>query len=570
MASPASPIDSLNKGINSYVDRPKQWSVETKTMSHDGGCRGQSESQVRQSITDQCNNVCTSDPQNKTDCKLDYHIDRHDGCTTCVRHRPGLNDTTYRCGTKYVAHGTCSYKQRQTGAKWHLTQFILDNERDQPRNNTISSEHGTKENPCQYYTGNSNQSAKCQTIRQGSYDFDDPNTYPLHSKIRDQYGNEHKVTTDLYMRTNVTPKSGGRLDGVRPHLGGLDNAEYTPPELPVGTKICFGLSIDPWINCGSDPNNPGCKDSKGHGVDGNWRHSAPKCYVVSKKPCFSVENSLVATDGRISTGINRRLAGSWTEYSATALGTISPWFGTNAATAQGTVLDRERWHHLSFANYEPQTHQGYGRFRSTTVTRPAVSPGRVFTQLAKSEGNTRPFNYAHTKAQYHGSNQTIAGKLSGIHVYDGKTTITDNVIASADNNTGVLAGLKQAVIVVNGDLVINSNVTRVEAWLIVQGTLYTSDRPVTESTLSKDNGIDTNNADDKQLFVKGPIHARRIKLRRTHGAGIKRQAGRTTDQLTQPAERFTDNPDTYVWAYHNSIDNGRIQTVYMREVAPRY
>ena len=112
-------------------------------------------------------------------------------------------------------------------------------------------------------------------------------------------------------------------------------------------------------------------------------------------------------------------------------------------------------------------------------------------------------------------------------------------------------------------------VKNINAWLIVSGTLETSDLPLTSGTMLS--GKVTGN--EHPLVVNGPVRASSIKLRRTAGSGIKSPIDSLKNpqmQFSQPAETFRLTPNTFIWSYNNSRDKGKAQTVYLREVAPRY
>ncbi len=538
IASITDPILPDYKGINSYVIRKKQWSYWHKPDVSEGGYCGNSRASVKNSLSRQCNVKCKSDPENKINCKKE----NEDIKRFCCRERCKKGDCW--C-VEYQHQGTaqCYHYQREENAKWQITKMIFKPETDTTIENTPLSGL-VDEHPCKHFKVP--KGGICQTALQGEYKFDsteDP--FSIQKGFNALNGLIH---------TNITPTKGGLSDNVKPHLGGLGDLPYQVEALPSGTKVCFAASIYPWRNAGSDSDLESYRENKPQ-----WRHSQPRCFVVSKKPFFTVENGMLLSGGNIITNLNRRQspqrrAGSWAEYNAISQGDIGKLFATNSGSFGASTYDKKAWHRLSFAN------QGkLGQFEAD-ATSELIDPASFFSHLKTGR-------YANTTITSHAGGD-IAGSLSGVHVYNGNTTITGDVSANSSANHGSLANTDQAVIVVNGDLTINNKVRNIDAWLIVTGALMTSQNPVTANTVEK--GIDK---DEVPLTITGPVKAGQVKLRRTYGSGIHSDYDKlkpNKEQLTEPAETFRHTPKTYIWSYYNSLDKGQVQTVYLREVAPRY
>src|SRR5690606_2811327 len=108
----------------------------------------------------------------------------------------------------------------------------------------------------------------------------------------------------------------------------------------------------------------------------------------------------------------------------------------------------------------------------------------------------------------------------------------------------------------------------VDAWLLAvendenspnyqRGTLNTcSDVAVTTSL--------TDSICDNQLTVNGPVVADTIHLRRTAGSET------VASRRGEPAEIFNLRADAYLWGSAYGSSTNQIQTVYSKELSPRF
>lgn len=537
IASITDPILPDYKGINSYAIRKKQWSYWHKPGVSESGSCGNSIASVKNSLSRQCNAICRN-VENKIKCQKRNEVIDSDCCG-------------YKCRrTRYSGKAQCYHYQREENANWYITKMIFKPETNTTIENTPLS-GPVSQPPCEHFKVPND--GTCQTALSGDYRFDSTSgDFSIKNGFNALNGLIH---------TNITPTKGGLSDNVKPHLGGLGDLPYQVEALPSGTKVCFAASINPWRNGGKSKRVGNYTLESYVDPKTQWRHSQPRCFVVSKKPFFTVENGMLLSGGNIITNLNRRQspqrrAGSWAEYNAISQGDIGKLFATNSASFGATNYQSKDWHRLSFAN------QGkLGQFEAD-ATSELIDPASFFSRLKTGR-------YANTTITSHAGGD-ISGSLSGVHVYNGNTTITGDISANSSANHGSLANTSQAVIVVNGDLTINNKVRNIDAWLIVTGTLMTSQNPVTANTVEK--GIDK---DEVPLTITGPVKAGQVKLRRTYGSGIHSpfnsiKTEKDADQLTKPAETFRHTPKTYIWSYYNSLDKGQVQTVYLREVAPRY
>jgi hypothetical protein cdiviTM7_02664 len=603
------PIGQDINGVNSWAIRPKQWKPEKIGMSasYDGCYRdGWYNPQGREKMEQDCQRKCqtrvgdkwvskiiesqtlrrtspkeeygtwepcgSSGDDVRYECKVDFSIPEWLSMSKYPTHYRGvwykkefrkvpnyvgmnedfieceLDDVKFRktsppfarCTTG-VYSGKCVYKHRTPRTEWQITKMIFkpENQLDsflQKKAMTLDSSLTPHEHFCKNGTGD----YRCET-KQEWHDYNNfdeiDKLYPI-SKPKQNGQPPHGPYENMHI--NVTPIDGGRWSKVGIGTRGFRDIKYEIENLPSGTVVCFALSINPWKVTG-DP-----KTEK-------WAHSKPECLTVSKKPYFAVENGMLVSGENIVTNLTKTPApdskryGSWVEYNAAAQGQIMNALATNIPNSAGRTYGPDRWHKLTFAN----TSDPKGRFDGK-IGEDVIDAMSFFESLPGNSGK-----YANTTYERHGGGN-IGGHKSGIHIYEGNSTIT-----------GDINGGDQMVIVVKGDLTINHKVQNINAWLIVSGTLYTSDLPLTRDRMSRGDAT----RDERPLVVNGPVRASEIKLRRTAGSGIKSAIDSLKNpqvQFGQPAETFRLTPDTFIWSYNNSRDKGKAQTVYLREVAPRY
>ena len=476
--------------------------------------------------------------------KVPNYVGMNENFIECQLDDVKFRDTTpprSRCTTG-VYSGKCVYKKRTPQAKWQITKMIYKPEHMTPsyQDRKPMVLDSTKD-PDNHFCKDStlpNGSYICESKISGTNDLDEAkDIYPI-SKSKKNGQPPHGPYENMHI--NITPIDGGRWSKVGIGTKGFKDLKYEIENLPSGTTICFALSVYPWQIT---------EDSK----DYKWAHSKPECLTVSKKPYFAVENGMLVSGGDIVTNLTKTPApdskryGSWVEYNAAAQGQIMNALATNIPNSAGRTYGPDRWHKLTFAN----TPDPKGRFGGN-IGEDVIDAMSFFESLPGNSGK-----YANTTYERHGGGN-IGGHKSGIHIYEGNSTIT-----------GDINGGDQMVIVVKGDLTINHKVQNINAWLIVSGTLYTSDVSLTRDSMSRGDAT----RDERPLVVNGPVRASEIKLRRTAGSGIKSAIDSLKNpqvQFSQPAETFRLTPDTFIWSYNNSRDKGKAQTVYLREVAPRY
>lgn len=156
------------------------------------------------------------------------------------------------------------------------------------------------------------------------------------------------------------------------------------------------------------------------------------------------------------------------------------------------------------------------------------------------------------------------------------------VLAGIEGNDPLyynIAELPQIIIIAEGNVNINSNVTAIDAWIIAKGnndkggTINTCTEFKSGSTASSHSDCST------QLVVSGPIFARQLLLNRTAGSdnGSGNSQGyfiydknlRDDGSIT-PAEIFNLRPDSFLWGYAQAQNLNQAVVTYTRNLAPRY
>jgi hypothetical protein len=342
---------------------------------------------------------------------------------------------------------------------------------------------------------------------------------------------------------------GAPSPNLKPSISGLDIGD-----LPVGTRVCFALSVQPHSNS-----------------DGRWMHSDPVCTVVGKKPKVQIWGGDVNVRGKIeaSTTVKNvsgstQVFGSWVEYGAFSVGTNSRFASASGLNGQ-TDNAQATWSKLTFANVNNSGAPSYGNF-ATSAGFPAIpSVAAYFAALPGKQpiaggsvdlgGLTFPTGSAPVVRT--AGNLTITGGNIGagqsVVIYStGTVTITGN-IAYTDGNLTKLTDLPQVVIIAN-NINIQDSVRQVDAWLVTGGTL---------NTCSNFTGNLNSNKCNQPLAVNGPVITGKLILNRTAGGDAGAQSG-------DPAERFNLRPDAFLWAQLQASGNDKAQTVYSTELPPRF
>lgn len=339
----------------------------------------------------------------------------------------------------------------------------------------------------------------------------------------------------------------------------------TIDDAPVGTKICYLLSVNRPI------------DTSASNV---WRHSIPKCVLVVKKPKIEVigsdlivgtgssseKNVQGATTQKLSGGVVKTF-GSWVEYGIVASGTVSK-VASGAGYSKGTDLS-------GFCNVSLLTFSNATQSGATSVCQDSAEKGnyasvKKFPNIAaRMSTNTsvpilgtdidlgvvsKGIYTTNATSLVVRSTQTIAkGKWVIVYAPNATVTMAQN-ISYTNEALQKAADIPQVLIVANS-IDIQGGVSNLDAWLIAsgeQGIINTcSDVSVTTAL--------TESLCNNKLTVNGPVVSKALYLRRTAGSSS-----------TIAAETFNLRPDAYLWATDWTASAGRLQTVYSKELPPRF
>lgn len=316
-----------------------------------------------------------------------------------------------------------------------------------------------------------------------------------------------------------------------------------PAGLPAGTRVCFSLSVDPF----------------GSGAGNRWRHSELSCLVIenSREPKVQIQGGDLRVNGDIvasttNGGSPSETFGSWVEYGVFASGDDEK-VGSGSGLSGGSAASEASWRRLTFANTP-----SYGDFGALGVTHSAANYFRGLSTGKNTSGALFDVSGKAGVFDFGTDNVAVSGNVgdgnSVIIITTGRVTIESDITYPATPISG-LGNIPQLVIVA-GSVNINPGVGRVDAWLLVSGTIDTC-----AGRTGNQIATDCNNF----LVVNGPVMADRLDLKRSAGADMS-----VPSQRDAPAELFRMRPDAYLWAHDFSNKLRRAQTVYLVEAPPRF
>jgi len=336
----------------------------------------------------------------------------------------------------------------------------------------------------------------------------------------------------------------------------LNNVEID--ELPVGTRICWALSIKP-------PNND----------FGGWRHSTPVCVTIGKKPKLQItggdariRGDAVTSTSLINSGTPKQptLFGSWVEFGVFSQGKNSG-LASGAGTRNGSIQpDQSQWSKLTFSNVIPnpledgQDAYKYGNFGAGLPSAPEISEyfGSQGSPIGSSINLSDP-GLAAGVYRSTGSELQVTGGAGSINktlviISTGTVKITGNINYASTGLTSINS-IPQVVIIAS-NIEIDGGVTNIDSWLIASGSINTClGIPTTNPALHS--GVCGN-----PLTINGPVATNKLYLYRT--------AGSNPGGAGDPAERFNLRPDAYLWAYNYGLKTTQPITSSVIELPPRF
>lgn len=407
----------------------------------------------------------------------------------------------------------------------------------------------------------------------------DPLYYAAGEAYRDGYGCANlralvggKATCDEAI-TSGTRGFGPGSTTLTPSELGPVGTTTVDDSWQVGTKLCYVLVIE----------KPTQRDSPTN------RHSRAACVVVGKRPTVQVhggdlvvgryfkasdvsQTSSANVKGNLTakSGSINKTFGSWVEYGIFAPGVVSG-VASASGLAEGyggaVAANPDLWSKLTFAN----TLGEYGHYTSTTNMGPVTNTAEYFLRgRAIARDLTSVSEVAINGADaatglYQKPNGNLAldastlekGKLVIVSVPEGTVTIRGN-LSYAAGPYGSMNEIPQLIIIAR-NIVINSNVTNVDAWLLAQG----GDGSGGSINTCDFAGMLTSEVCNAPLRVNGPVMAKDLQLRRTGGSGVGNASG-------DAAEVFNLRADAYLWSYREGRSSVRAQTTYTTELPPQF
>ena len=307
----------------------------------------------------------------------------------------------------------------------------------------------------------------------------------------------------------------------------------------VGTRYCVALSISPYKM--EDKQSKAEQDANTR----QWRHSAPICIKVVKKPKVQFWGNGVFSRAGIRTSLSSTkegVLGSWVEYEAITGGTIR-----NFRTESSQSTRR-----LAIENYTSTGNFGQGAPSIDSVI------GSISSKFPRANlDNTT------TRVTVHNNNNTTINGLTASRrtevIYGNNLRISGDIVNS-DRTVNSDNDFRQIIIIANGNITIDPGVRTVDAWLIARGTINTCAVGGNQNVQD----VTTGNCNE-QLRIRGGTLSNTLRLWRTHGSD-----GRTANSLSEPAEIINQSADTYLWGQAQSGGQGKIVTTYTKELPVRY
>jgi hypothetical protein len=330
-----------------------------------------------------------------------------------------------------------------------------------------------------------------------------------------------------------------------------DNSLSIYPEIAndvaAGTKICFELSVQPRSYS-----------------DNSWARSST-CLVVGKKPKVQIWGGDLWSDGEVITSTskkNDKTFGSWIEYGIFAKSAITGAASGSAFAGLGlsNVDSACRYSYLSFANTPKSSSSCSGADKTIGNYSGSSNWWDMADSYSSGDSISGPISLKDKNSGIYTSGDITlnASELSNQSIIiksTGTVTIADNQTYKEGPYSNI-SQLPQLIIIAN-KIIINSGVTRVDAWLISRNVNKTG------SIATCDEIGDTLNKCNKQLIVNGPVVTDKLQLLRTFGSGVGNSSG-------DPAEIFNLRADAYLWSYNRSLINSNlISSVYLTELPVR-
>lgn len=423
-----------------------------------------------------------------------------------------------------------------------------------------------------------------------------------------------KQCIELEHKSGFTLNPSGKLDGDTTKY--WEGKTYNSFDASAGDYVCFVSAVYPATVSGDT--------DMGTNGNGQWRYSDPDCTVIAKKPTFQVWGGGMYSNGSVKADYGRKrniynnYYNSWNNlfknggFKKTG-GTIiqfNPWVeealifntGVTSDLASGAASAKSNESGnpakvgitgdfcsnlipLTFANYGGGLCGLGGSVAGNSGLNNGISDREQLIRYWANANNYREpcgsmwggtCNYIESASgetiQYiEGGNMSVSGTISRGNTRlvkaSGIVTITDNLRYDT-GNYGSLRDIPKVIIYAQ-NINVACNVDEVDAILITRsgGNLDTC----------SDVGSDINEQKrSRQLKVFGMAITDSVDLKRTYGAAANSNGNRT-DAGGIPsdgaaAEVFDFDSSILMWSEFmaGSAETDTLQTVYQREIAPRW
>lgn len=381
-------------------------------------------------------------------------------------------------------------------------------------------------------------------------------------------------------------------DGILEGVSKTIPATFDVPDAEAGTSYCVAAAVYPASSADVNAANYATNSTGWKDVEGNhlWQVSKSVCFIVGKKPTFQVwggsfygggnvtvsstsKNNLTLPSGNITISDGTLVFSSWVEQTVVAEGKVDR-LASGAATglvfnndknkAEGGSLENPESFckyrvPLSIANYGSglcQENSGNLTGNSNIIVN---TNKKIFTEIA-TEGVER----ISVDGDYSTPNYPMIVSKGTTRIIEatGKVIINGNIIYDENESYNNTEEIPKMVIYAKGDIEINCNVTRIDAILLADGTIYSCGTYIGKGTVTDYNEVRTRT---NQLIVNGAILTKGLELGRTYGMG-------TGTYSKIPAEIVNYDSSIILWAKGktDTDDFGKMYQVYINELAPRY
>jgi len=351
----------------------------------------------------------------------------------------------------------------------------------------------------------------------------------------------------------IDPAANVDLNSARIRIsGGVDNRVKF---------VVNGQELGDWQEPGWSPGSNATSESRGN-VFKNGENSL-EIWVQSTASHTGILIDDITIQANASIP-NANMYGSWSEYLSTATGNIQG-IGSGASYAKGvptqTICGSSLLTLSNTANTSACSNGAVMGGYRTNRSMPAIASASVPTMSLPAVTSLSGLNGVY--------NAPLNMTITGGDIAPGRTVIinspssTITIDGDIKYSTGALTNIGQIpqVIIIAANIRVkgvaeNTAVRQIDAWLIARDTINTCYDAGSIAAL-------TINICKAPLTVNGPVMTSKLFLWRTGGSGDGAAAG-------DPAEVFNLRPDAYLWTISQGSKSGRLETVYERELPPRF